>query len=67
MSLMQCRGILALHQFRSVTGICRGPRTVPADHLTTAPALKMKSGNWPSHSSSAMRISMRAKFEPMQR
>jgi hypothetical protein len=50
----------------SRSGNYRGPRTIPADHVTTASGASSNCGNAASHSWSATTISMRAKLEPMQ-
>src|SRR5439155_24317156 len=51
----------------SSTGSLRGPRTVPSDHLTTPSWSGRNAGTRASHSWSATRISMRARFDPTQR
>jgi RNA polymerase sigma factor (sigma-70 family) len=51
----------------NTNGRRRGPRTWPWDQVTAAPGASANSGNRPSHSSRATVISMRARFEPIQR
>ena len=52
---------------RVTTGIDRGPRTWPPAHVTRAGSTSSNSGMRASHSSTATRSSMRARFEPAQR
>ena len=53
--------------FPNSIGSCRGPRTVPSDHVTRPAGSSLKSGMRFSHSSIATVISMRARLEPTQR
>ena len=48
-------------------GSCRGPRTEPSDQVTLPAGSSLKSGIRFSHSSIAIVISMRARWEPTHR
>jgi RNA polymerase sigma factor (sigma-70 family) len=70
----RCLNILRANRRRPVaptyrirTGMVRGPRTWPADHVTAVGSTSSKSGYRFIHSSRATRSSMRARLEPMQR
>ena len=52
---------------QKTTGTWRGPRTWPPAHVTSASSARRNSGIRSSQTSTATRISMRARFEPAQR